>query len=178
MGEHDLKVWPEYFGPLERGEKTAELRYNDRGFAVGDVLRLREYDPQSGEYTGREIRRTVTHIVTQWLGEGYVMMSLDSPAQAEAAALRRALQDIRKEAHFALSVAPSQEVTDAAWEAIKRTIDSVTPNNTPGAQMLRVVRAAERAQAFYIERGWAMYEDEASVWAEFSAALRALRGEP
>ena len=45
--EHDLKVWPAFFDPLADGTKPFEARKDDRGFAVGDVLHLREYDPQA-----------------------------------------------------------------------------------------------------------------------------------
>lgn len=53
MSTHELKTWPEPYEAIVRGIKTFELRRNDRGFAVGDVLTLHEYDPEAGEYTGR-----------------------------------------------------------------------------------------------------------------------------
>jgi hypothetical protein len=40
---HDLKCWPEPFAAILSGEKRHEIRRDDRGFKVGDVLRLREY---------------------------------------------------------------------------------------------------------------------------------------
>lgn len=65
---HDLKVWPEFFGAILDGRKTFEVRNTrDRCFAVGDVLRLREWTPargeQPGDYTGREVTRAVSYIV-------------------------------------------------------------------------------------------------------------------
>lgn len=72
MTEHDLKSWPEFFGPILSGAKTFELRKNDRGYKVGDLLRLREYEPVIGEwdnrhgagtYTGREIVKRVSYIM-------------------------------------------------------------------------------------------------------------------
>ena len=36
--EHELKIWPEFFDAVERGDKTAEIRVNNRPFAVGDRL--------------------------------------------------------------------------------------------------------------------------------------------
>lgn len=85
---HDLKTWPEFFIALVRGEKTSEIRLDDRGYAPGDVLRLREYDPVGHVYTGRETARRVSHVLvgTQFgLAEGYVAMSLQALAAAEAA---------------------------------------------------------------------------------------------
>lgn len=87
MVTHDLKCWPEFYEPISRGEKTAELRYNDRDYQVGDVLVLREYDPNKDSYTGRECRRQVSHVVhgcgsvgvitpLKGLSTKYVMLSL------------------------------------------------------------------------------------------------------
>jgi Domain of unknown function (DUF3850) len=65
--EHKLKCWPEYFGALLDGTKTFEVRRADRGFEVGDVLWLCEWDTgdagYGSGYTGRELRRRVTFIL-------------------------------------------------------------------------------------------------------------------
>lgn len=55
MSVHHLKTWPLYFQAIERGDKTFELRRNDRDFKVGDTLILQEWDPRKGggNYTGR-----------------------------------------------------------------------------------------------------------------------------
>lgn len=60
---HDLKCWPEYFMAILNGDKTFEVRQNDRDFKVWDLLRLREYVPESQSYTGRIIMAHVTHIM-------------------------------------------------------------------------------------------------------------------
>lgn len=59
---HDLKAWPEPFAAILAGNKTHEIRKADRPFAVGDTLRLREWDPKGEAYTGREIAADVTHL--------------------------------------------------------------------------------------------------------------------
>lgn len=62
MTVHNLKSWPEYFAAVADGTKTFEVRKDDRGFRVGDHLRLREWDPATDDYTGREVERRVTYI--------------------------------------------------------------------------------------------------------------------
>jgi hypothetical protein len=61
---HDLKTWPESFTALLDGTKTYEIRKADRPFAVGDVLRLREWIPTGNfrGHTGREVVRRVTYL--------------------------------------------------------------------------------------------------------------------
>lgn len=59
---HTLKSWPEYFEPLLTGHKRFDLRRDDRNYRVGDLLRLREWVPQSQTYTGREFVAVVTYL--------------------------------------------------------------------------------------------------------------------
>ena len=49
MTRHELKTWPQYFAAVRSGKKRFEIRRNDREFAVGDVLVLREFDPEQDE---------------------------------------------------------------------------------------------------------------------------------
>jgi hypothetical protein len=62
MTVHELKTWPEPYQAQVDGLKHHEVRVNDRGFAVGDRLLQREWDPTTGYYTGRELGRTITYI--------------------------------------------------------------------------------------------------------------------
>lgn len=81
---HDLKTWPEPFNLVLGGIKTFELRVDDRGFAVGDLLRLCEYEPFSRAYTGRELTRRVSCILRRAgpvaLPDGLVVLGLEDPA--------------------------------------------------------------------------------------------------
>lgn len=70
MTEHDLKCWPEFFHDLAVGTKAFELRKNDRDYRVGDLLRLREWDPETKVYTGRETTRRVTYMLEHRSGAG------------------------------------------------------------------------------------------------------------
>jgi hypothetical protein len=62
--DHELKSWVGLFEPIFNGTKTHELRVLDRNYMVGDTLRLREYDPVEGTYTGRECFVEVTYITS------------------------------------------------------------------------------------------------------------------
>ena len=70
---HSIKILPEHFEAVLSGKKTAELRYNDRAYKVGDTLLLKEW---LGDYTGRIIFRKISHIHEGLgLAEGYCMLS-------------------------------------------------------------------------------------------------------
>lgn len=60
---HELKTWPEFFTPIMFGNKSFELRKDDRGFKFGDYIVLREYDPKKEEYTGRSLMRQINYIL-------------------------------------------------------------------------------------------------------------------
>ena len=60
---HELKTWVEYFQLIESGEKSFELRKNDRDYKKGHFLLLREYSKETHEYTGRKITRKITYIL-------------------------------------------------------------------------------------------------------------------
>ncbi len=76
---HELKTWPAPFEAVWRGRKTFEIRKADRDFMIGDVLRLKEYDPDTKTYSGREVDRWVTYVRTGpyfELPAGVAMMSI------------------------------------------------------------------------------------------------------
>lgn len=58
----EKKIWPEYFDAVFSGKKKYELRLNDFEVKEGDTLFLREWDPKTKEYTGREIEKKVTYV--------------------------------------------------------------------------------------------------------------------
>jgi hypothetical protein len=100
---HELKTWPKYFQPILENKKTFELREDDRNFAVGDVLTLKEWTPcprchgsgrewDNGDkctcgnclgkktitgYTGRELSVEVLYILKSvFLRDRYCVMSI------------------------------------------------------------------------------------------------------
>jgi len=71
---HKLKTWPFYFRTVECGAKTFEIRKNDRGFKPGDTVILREWDNETGDYTGNEIKKTIGTVIT---GETFVFGGIE-----------------------------------------------------------------------------------------------------
>lgn len=62
---HDLKCWPKHFAAVRHGDKTFEIRRNDRDFAVGDQILLREFDPESCAYTGQTETRLISYLLSE-----------------------------------------------------------------------------------------------------------------
>lgn len=60
---HVVKTWSQFFEPLRYGEKTAELRFNDRDYRRGDTMLHQEYDPERKRYVGRELTVHITAII-------------------------------------------------------------------------------------------------------------------
>ena len=65
------KSWVDYFGPVFDGTKMFEVRKNDRKYAVGDVLHLKEWDDRKDSFTGRECQRRVVYIL-EGVGPGCI----------------------------------------------------------------------------------------------------------
>ena len=79
MKTHELKTVQPHFEHVRSGAKRAEIRRDDRGFAVSDVLVLKEYDPATDSYSGREVEVRVTHVLAGYeaLAPGFVMLSIE-----------------------------------------------------------------------------------------------------
>jgi len=60
---HELKTWPQQFLEIMNRVKEFEVRRNDRDFQEGDILFLREWDPETEQYTGRNVTCHVTHFL-------------------------------------------------------------------------------------------------------------------
>lgn len=73
---HELKILPEYFEAVADGTKRFELRKDDRGFAVGDEIILKEWN--GTEYTSRSVKKQISYILKNYTGlaEGYAVLSL------------------------------------------------------------------------------------------------------
>lgn len=74
---HSLKIAPKYFEKVVSKEKSFEVRYNDRNFQVGDILKLMKYT--EGSYTGRSVYVKVTYILRDFEGlqPNFVVLSIE-----------------------------------------------------------------------------------------------------
>lgn len=96
---HHIKLGASFFGEVERGEKTFELRKNDRDYKKGDILEMMEF--KDGKNTGRTVRVLVTYILTEFAGleEGYCIMGTrllnESGEPLEMADIKQICADIR-----------------------------------------------------------------------------------
>lgn len=84
---HELKSWSMFYQDIILGDRTSDIRSEeDRDFRVGDYLRLLEWDPVKGAYTGRRALVQVTYlqrnksnpcaISREALAEGYCVLSI------------------------------------------------------------------------------------------------------
>ncbi len=83
----EKKTWPEAFQKVMDGKKKFDIRINDFDAREGDFLLLREWNPKTKVYTGREIKKKITYLSKTrdspyWKIEdvnkfGFVVMSLE-----------------------------------------------------------------------------------------------------
>jgi hypothetical protein len=67
---HALKTLPEFFDAVESGAKTFEVRKDDRGFAVGDLLILERWSPERGYIDENGMARYAVRRITYKLDGG------------------------------------------------------------------------------------------------------------
>ena len=75
---HELKIYPKYFEEVIKENKTFECRRNDRGFQVGDMVVLKEFD--NIVYSGREAVVKIKYMLDDrfiGISPGYVVFSFD-----------------------------------------------------------------------------------------------------
>jgi len=62
MQRIEKKTWPEWFQAILDGRKTFDMRLADFSCQPGDILVLREWDPQTKDYTGRVLEKEITYV--------------------------------------------------------------------------------------------------------------------
>ena len=83
---HIVKSWETFYRDIITGERTSDIRLNDRRYAVGDFMKMEEYDPVSQTYSGRFRTVVITYLQTnksnpcaishRSLDDAYVVLSI------------------------------------------------------------------------------------------------------
>lgn len=76
MKLHDIKCWPEFYPDVASGRKPFEIRKNDRDYEVGDLLKIRWFDPKTKEFNGSVCLKTVTYLTGWEQKEGNVVLGI------------------------------------------------------------------------------------------------------
>ena len=85
MSDFTLKTDPAVFQDVLDGKKTFEIRFNDRGYQVGDLIVLKEtkftgQQMREGSpliYTGREMQKQISYILSGYgLQDGWVILGI------------------------------------------------------------------------------------------------------
>ncbi len=59
----EKKLWPERFQQVLEGIKKSDVRLADFEAKPGDLLILREWDPEKEDFTGRIIEKEISHVL-------------------------------------------------------------------------------------------------------------------
>lgn len=62
MTKIEKKIWPKYFDAIASGKKRYELRLADWDCKEGDILVLKEWNPETKQYSGRQIEKRVSYV--------------------------------------------------------------------------------------------------------------------
>lgn len=76
---HELKCWPGSFQAVWEQKLRCQLRRADRDYQPHDWLLLREWKPDTEDYTGREIAALVLHVErgpAPGLEDGWALLSI------------------------------------------------------------------------------------------------------
>lgn len=77
---HEVKIAASYYEDVAAGVKGFELRKNDRGYRVGDKLKMLEFN--DGKYTGRTIDADIVYMLEEYTGleDGYCILGIKQTA--------------------------------------------------------------------------------------------------
>lgn len=78
---HEVRCQWRWFERLLAGDKTSEVRFNDRDYQAGDLLRVLAIDRSGSSLTGQSVTYLITHVLgsdafPEALHPGYVVLSL------------------------------------------------------------------------------------------------------
>lgn len=73
---HEVKLASMSYDDVAGGKRTFELRKNDRGYKVGDILHMLEF--KNGKHTGRTIKADIVYMLEEYTGlvEDYCILGI------------------------------------------------------------------------------------------------------
>jgi hypothetical protein len=79
---HHLKCQKQFLQRISIGQKSFEIRKNDRDYQVGDELHLYQYDPDSSVQwyfsdTGFAVKVKVVYFTTAYQQAGYCVLGIE-----------------------------------------------------------------------------------------------------
>ena len=80
---HELKIFKSFADAIISGDKTFEVRHNDRGFQKGDKVRFKVEDLQEKreDHPISEKLYEITYVLNSWgINEGFVVFSIKEAA--------------------------------------------------------------------------------------------------
>lgn len=83
---HEIKVWPQFFAAIWCGDKTFEIRSDDRRYQERDEVVLQEFDPDASSdeaYSGREVDAFITYVTDFKQRNGNVVFSFRETGRRE-----------------------------------------------------------------------------------------------
>lgn len=80
---HEVKIAASHYDDVASGKKSFELRKNDRGYKVGDRLKMLEFI--DGKHTGRTIDADIVYMLEEYTGlqEGYCILGINVTAHSQ-----------------------------------------------------------------------------------------------
>ena len=74
---HELKIERAFYDAIVSGDKTFEIRYNDRGFNKGDTLTLMSVQDGLRDHSARELTVEVVYVLSGWgLQQNWVALGI------------------------------------------------------------------------------------------------------
>lgn len=71
---HKIKISPEFFWQVFKGEKTFQIRKNDRDYRTGDKISFYEFDGHA--YTGYALSADIGFMTDFKQQQGYIVFSI------------------------------------------------------------------------------------------------------
>lgn len=145
MKEHDLKTIDEFWYAVVAGAKTFEVRKNDRGFEVDDILILRCLEPDKKTPTEHVMRKRVSYVLAGGqfgLAEDHVVLGL---APAPPAAREWGWYAGNSEERYEIGPLPSRQaaIDEAIGQCVYAELDPEPPEHPDWRIRIHLIEAAK-----------------------------------